>query len=384
MKKVTRTVLCLSCLAGPALAEPTAAEPAAAEPAAGPVAQGFKLSMFADAYAAYQSAKLGSPSPVHRAFAANSPAYTAENGFSLSFVGLDAVYDQAEFGATASLRFGPSTTLFHTNNPALGIDNLVQGYVTWRPATGLTLDLGQFGTIFGAEVAESWKNLNYSRGGLYYLMQPFWHTGLRARYDFSDAFNARLMVVNGVNNITENDEKPSVALQVEVKPGGQSILAGCLLAGDGETDPSGFDMFCDVVATVTAGRFTAIANFDFNVNKAAALPDGSTDDASFFGASLALGYGITDQFGVAARYELLNDSDNTLYKAAGADKVSVNTITGTLDFKPVKGNANLVLRWDNRFESASEDIFFDGDAAATASWFSSILGLVVHADVIGG
>lgn len=370
MTKLYRPLLGLTLLATPALAEP--------------VAPGFQLGFFADAYGAYQSAEQGSPSPPHRAFAANSPAYTAENGFSLSFVGLDATYDQAEFAATASLRFGPSVPLFHGNNPALGIDNLVQGFVTWRAAEGLTLDLGQFGTLFGAEVAESWKNLNYSRGGLYYLMQPFWHTGLRARYDFSDAFNARLLLVNGVNNITENDEKPSVALQIEAKPGGQSILLGCLYAGDGKTDPSGFDLFCDAVVTVTTGKLTAIANFDFNMNQDTTLADGTAGDASFFGGSLALGYSLTEQFGIAARYEYLSDSDNTLYKVPGADSVAVNTITGTLDFKPVAGNANLVLRWDNRFESAGEDIFVDGDGKPKGSWFSSIIGVVVHGDVIGG
>lgn len=341
----------------------------------------FKVSMFADAYAAHQTAEVGSPQPGHRAYAANSPGYTAENGFSLSFIGFDVNYDTPDFGATTSLRFGPSVALYHGNSPAAGIDNLVQGYVTWKPSSALSLDLGQFGTIFGAEVAESWQNLNYTRGGLYYLMQPFWHTGLRAKYGISDTTTATLMVVNGVNNISEDDEKPSIALQVSMSPTPDfSLAVGGLFAGDGETDPSGFDMFFDVVATLSLGKTSLVANFDYNINKGA---DGA-DDTSFFGASLAAGQSFSEKFAAALRFEFLSDDDNSLYAAAGADSVSVQTFTLTLDYHPVASNKNFVIRWDNRFETASEDIYLDGDGKADSKWITSVIGFVVSADVIGG
>jgi hypothetical protein len=83
-------------------------------------------------------------------------------------------------------------------------------------------------------------------------------------------------------------------------------------------------------------------------------------------------------WGLALRFEHLGDSDNSLYGVPTASDVSVNTLTGTIDVKPVKGVANLIVRWDNRLEFASEDIFFNKDSGATDKWFASILGVVVQ------
>jgi hypothetical protein len=331
----------------------------------------------------------------------NSPEFTNENGFSLSFVGLDATYDAGPMAATASMRFGPSVPIFFGGDTGpLGIDAILQGYATWRPVEALNIDLGMFGTIFGAEVAESWANLNYTRGGLYYGMQPFWHTGLRANYAFSDAFGLTAMLVNGVNNITDDDESPSAALQASISPSDAfSLAVGGLLAFDGTTDGSGFDRFVDIVATVNAGDFTAVFNGDLNVNldgdydrNGDGVPDG---DSSFWGLSLALGYSFSDAFGIALRGEYLKDNHNALY-AFGADDLgtededddilavdeSVGVYTGTLtfDLKPVPDSSNLILRWDNRIEGSDQDIYFNGDGLATGTWFSSVVGLVVTTD----
>ena len=46
-------------------------------------------------------------------------------------------------------------------------------------------------------MAESWQNMNYTRGALYFAMQPFWHTGLRGSYQVSDSLGLTALVVNG-------------------------------------------------------------------------------------------------------------------------------------------------------------------------------------------
>ncbi len=355
---------------------PPADEGAAAEDEESPV----DFMLFVDAYGGWQTAQAGTPVPFHRAYALNSPEFVNENGFSLSFAGLDVSYDGGQLGATASLRFGPSVVLFHGNDPFFGIDNIVQAFVTWKPVDGLALDLGQFGTIYGAEVAESWMNLNYTRGGLYYAMQPFWHTGLRASYDISDAFTVKGMVVNGVNNIsdaTTDEGAPSLGLQLAVTPSEAFGLAvGGLISTDPEDDDNSFDRFVDVVATLSLGDFSAIANFDYNMD----VLEG--ENTSYWGASLAMGYAFTDMFGLAVRGEYLSDPDSVLYAdlataAPFEDGASVVTLTGTIDVKPVPGSQNLILRWDNRYETSSEDIFFDNDGEPTDGWFASVIGMVV-------
>jgi hypothetical protein len=364
-------------------ADAAAAEAAAEEEAA--TSTGLTWNLFVDGSYSYTTARSGTAVPVHRAWETNSFNSTAgrltNNGFNLHWLGLDAAYDAGEFAATGSLRFGTAVPVyFGANRSDLGTENLTQAYVSWRPVEKLNLDLGQFNTIYGAEVAESWKNLNYSRGALYYAMQPSHHTGLRINYAVSDSVGLTGLIVNGANTVVDDNDKPSVGLQVGVTPSDSfSLYAGYLGAFEPSTDADAFSHFFDLVATVSAGDLKLVLNGDYNINvDAIANATGGFDNAAFFGVSAAAGYTLSDMWGLALRFEHLGDSDNSLYAVPTASDVSVNTLTGTIDVKPVKGVANLIIRWDNRVEFASEDIFFNKDSGATDKWFGSILGVVVQ------
>jgi hypothetical protein len=375
---------------------PPVEQPVAAE------SGGLKISAFADAFYGFQTAAQGTPSPYHRAYDSNTwvsgSDYTggqAQNGFGLSFAGVDASYDGGQLGATISLRAGPSVPIFYGGDQGiLGIDNITQAFATWTPVPQLTIDIGQFNTIFGAEVAESWHNLNYTRGGLYYAMQPFWHTGLRATVSPSDKVRITGMVVNGVNSARDDNETPSLALQLGITPNDLFALsAGWFTTLKPSTDGQVFDNFFDLVASLTVERFTLILNADLSimgdkVNSGMGFTQ-TLDNPMFWGISLAAGYQATDIFGIALRGELLSDSDNQLYKATRTnfnvtfpttEQTNVVTVTGTLDFKPVKGSNNLVIRWDNRIETSNEEIFYNRSDNSTNVWFESILGVVVTTD----
>lgn len=357
---------------------------------------GLHISAFVDAYYGFQTQALGTPVPFHRAYAFNSPDFGAENGFSLSFAGLDASYDGGELGATISLRAGPSVPIFLGGDAGpLGIDNLLQAYATWTPTPSLSIDFGQFGTIFGAEVAESWQNLNYTRGGLYYAMQPFWHTGLRATVSPNDQVAVTGMIVNGVNSITEDNDSPSLALQLSLTPNEAfSLAAGWLTTLKPSSDGGSFDNFVDLVAALTVKRFSLVFNADLAVNSDVTNEgEGyrqTVQDPLFWGLSLAMGYQATDLFGLALRGEYLSDGDNQLYQVTqrgvgtvtfpATTQTNVFTLTGTLDFKPVHGSDALIIRWDNRIETSNRDVFFNRSSEESDVWFGSVLGVVVTTD----
>lgn len=360
----------------------------------------LKLSAFVDAHYGFQTQKLGTPVPAHRAYAFGSPSRGAENGFSLSFAGVDVLYDATELAATISLRAGPSLLDFYGGDAGpLGIENITQAYATWRPISELSIDFGQFGTIYGAEVAESWQNLNYTRGALYYLMQPFWHTGLRVSVSPSEQVSITGMVVNGVNSISEDNDSPSLGLQLSLTPNEMfSLAGGWYTTLRPSTDASYFDNFFDLVASLTIQRFTMVLNADLGIAGDIRREEpGFTqelNDPRFWGISLALGYQATDAFGIAIRGEVLSDDDNILYLVENTQfgvsfprttQTNLGTITGTLDFKPVPGSSNLIIRWDNRLEFSNRDIFFNRDpeddsVPNTDVWFGSVVGVVVTTD----
>jgi hypothetical protein len=353
--------------------------------------EGLHFSAFVDANYGFQTAKQGTTVPIHRAYEWNAGG-TSQNGFGLSFAGIDASYDAGQLGATISLRAGPSVPVFYGGDKGvLGIDNITQAFVAWNPTPVLSIDVGQFSTIFGAEVAESWQNLNYSRGGLYFAMQPFWHTGLRATVSPNDQVAITGMVVNGVNSAHDDNESPALALQLSLTPNEMlSLSLGWLTTPQPSSDTGIFDNFFDLVGSLTIDRFSLVLNADLDVNadKTNVGPgyEQHLQDPMFWGVSLAAGYQATDFFGLAVRGEFLSDSDNQLYQATRTkydvtyphtQQTNVVTVTGTLDFKPVRGANNLIIRWDNRIETSNEDVFFNRSEKPANVWFGTILGFVV-------
>ncbi len=148
-------------------------------------------------------------------------AFDSQAGFGLAFGGLDFRYADDQFGATVDLRFGPGASrLLGNSDPVFSV--LKQAFVSWTPNETISFDLGQFDTIYGAEVADSWRNLNYTRGALYYLMQPFYHTGLRAKLTLSDRVGLTGMIVNGTNNPINGALAPHLGLQASLAGGGAS------------------------------------------------------------------------------------------------------------------------------------------------------------------
>ncbi len=384
--------------AAAAAAAPEAAPvPEEAPPAEGPVepaeapeeAGGVSLFAFVDAYYGANTSPIGAPAPAHR-------AYDGTRGFNLAWLGTDITYDGGEVGATASFRLGQSNPIFFGGDTGPAFYPLTQAFLTWKPTEQLTFDAGMFGTIYGAEVAESWLNLNYTRGALYYAMQPFWHVGVKGAYVINDMFTIKALVANGTNQLNAVDnQKPQVGGQLAISPSENFSLAlGYLHQIDPDSAvmfPSGgrspFDNFFDVVAVANLGDLSLVANFDYNI---AQPPDGSdADSTSFWGASLAAGYKISELFGVAVRGEYLRDNDFGLWARTDAladptdpdsgplfttDGNNLYTATLTLEVKP---HENFIIRWDNRIEASEEDIFYDLDNEATGTFMNSVLGLVV-------
>ncbi len=348
----------------------------------------LSISMFADAYY-NQDWNL----PPQRALGANGTlphtAYVNGQGFGLAFLGLDASYSLGTVGATASLRFGSAAngligqyraqdpmTGAVTGNP--GLENIWQAYVTWAPIDGLTLDLGQFATLYGAEVGESWLNLNYTRGALYYYMQPFWHTGLRVAYQATEQLAIKFIATNGVNTGLVTDTRwaplggsagastraPDVGLQLAYTGDGISAYLG-YYGNPIQPDQRNWSHFADLVVVGSFGDATIIFNGDLGVANF-----DPADSQTYFGLSLAAGYAVSEQFGVALRGEFLSAPEE--YAAHFGE--SLITATLTLDYKPTD---NLVIRLDNRLEAADAEIFATKDDTSK-TYISSTLGVVVH------
>jgi hypothetical protein len=338
--------------------------------------------------------------PVHRAFEFGQ-------GFGLAFAGIDLQYESDDVLIRLDLRFGEGMNRYLGNNalnPAVNppLSFLKQAFLRWKATDRLSLDLGQFDTFYGAEVTESWRNMNYTRGALFYLMQPFYHVGFRGSFALTDSVALNAMVVNGTATPFDNNVTPHVGVQLTAAPSDGLYVAvgyytGAASSGFGPFAPAsdflrgsdsndGWEHFFDLVFTGSFGDFSLAANFDLYLSPSVDLdgPDlmGNLDEEVhvFFGAMASARYALIEELALALRLEYLNDPDGytgdaTYFVMGGSSEVmnQLVTVTLTLDIQPVE---QLIIRLDNRFEWSDADMFQDDDGAFRETWFSTTLGVV--------
>lgn len=291
-------------------------------------------------------------------------AFDTVAGLTVSFVGFDLAFDGGDVGATLNLRFGTSVPrlLGPTSGLPDGMQFLKQAFASWRPFEGAQIDFGQFDTIYGAEVSESWNNHTYSRGALYNVVQPFYHTGFRVAYaPPGSGLTFTGIAVNGWNNVLDNNDGKTFGLQVAYANGPLTVSAGYLAGPEGADNDDLWRHFADVIVKLEVDDLQLVANGDY-----------SAED---------VGGGVFDQrWGVMASGRLRFPPYVALglrgeYIGDPETGSGLATATFTVEVIPIE---HLILRLDNRVDVSTEPSFQDPSGAPSETVFSSILGVVVR------
>ena len=181
----------------------------------------------------------------------------------------------SRLGFRTDLAIGPATEIVHASEPG-GADvfkHLQQAYLSYlAPAgKGLQIDVGKFVTQHGAEVIETKDNWNYSRSLLFALAIPYYHIGVRATYAFTDKFTLAGYLVNGWNNVVDNNTGKTLGLQATVKPTAKLTVVGNYMAGPEQ--PGNNDdwrhLFDTTVTYAVNGRLSLMANYDYGLDRIA-------------------------------------------------------------------------------------------------------------------
>ncbi|HKO52803.1 MAG TPA: outer membrane beta-barrel protein, partial [Polyangiaceae bacterium] len=390
----------------------------------------FDLRVFADSYF---SLNYNAPKPQSSGNGVVR-AFDTSNGFAVAWAGLDISHAAKPIGGTLSLRFGPSAQRYGSScvgkcDADYGLANVKQAFASFRPGgenSPITLDFGKFDTIYGAEVADSQDNINYTRGVLYWLGQPAFHTGLRANLEATNNLRVRALVVNGWNNTIDNNTGKSFGAQFTAhapRNGSREWISASLgyLGGPERDDtisvqcPSGsvFDPNsangCSPLTSSNSGNSTSgtldrpgnnssgwrhfvdllitsdptdwlhlVLNADYALEKQRDSDFATTFSAhSWFGAMLGARAMLHEKFAVAGRAEIYRDKDGVTTGSVNGVPItgaSIYTGTVTLDYLPSK---NLLIRLDNRLDSSTKQIFPKGVRELSGTLFTTTLGVVV-------
>ncbi len=341
---------------------PAAEAAAAAEPAATPKPAPVEVSSFVDTYYGYFFNKPTGNVPL-RNFDTN------HNTFSLSLVELAAEQKPStasRLGFRLDLQAGHTADLVNAFEPG-GLEflkNVEQAYGSYLFGSKLQVDVGKFVTSHGAEVIETKDNWNYSRSLLFALAIPYYHAGVRATVPFNDKVTLGAMVVNGWNDVVDNNSGKSWCVDLTLKPTPKLTLVQNVMGGPEQKDDTHDKRFLsDTVLTVNAtDKLSLMANYDYGTDRVAGL------DVKWQGIAAYARVQATPYWAIAPRFEWFDDRDG--FTTGTAQKVKEITITSEQ-----KLGGKLLTRIEYR-RDFSDQPYFSKDGVPKKSQDNLTVGLV--------
>ncbi len=187
---------------------------------------------------------------------------------------------------------------------------------------GLQLDFGEFVTSAGAEVIESHSNWNYSRSLLFSYAIPYLHFCLRVTEPIGKYFTGGVQVVNGWNNIEDNNSGKTIGVVGNFTGKKISWNNNYYTGPENPGTNKGFRNLYDTTVLLTpADAFNAYINFDYAQNTSYVGSKSST--AEWYGLAAAAKWQLNGKSALTPRLEFFNDRDG--YRNRQSAKLSRNS-----------------------------------------------------------
>ncbi|MGA2631827.1 MAG: porin, partial [Terriglobia bacterium] len=284
------------------------------------------------------------------------------NQFSLNYakIQLDKTPDAAasRLGYRLSFGYGNGINVVNAFEPGgLGFAQYMEeaylSYLAPVGKNGLQVDFGKFVTPHGAEVIESKDNWNYSRGILFGYAIPFYHFGIRSKYSWNSKVALSGFVVNGWNNVIDNNTGKTYGVSLSLNPSKKLAIAQNYMAGPEMTGTNqNWRQLSDTIVTVNAtDKLSFIVNYDYGRGDSIGLPD----PAHWQGVAGYMRYAFDGKHAFAMRYEWYDDPTGFTTGAAQ----QLKEFTGTFE-KKIAGN--LISRLEYRHDYSNQPTLVKGDS----------------------
>ena len=270
-------------------------------------------------------------------------------------------------GFRLDLDYGPATDLVHASEPGGSqvYKVIQQAYGSYLApvGSGLQIDVGKFVTWNGAEVIETKDNSNYSRGLLFAWAIPYYHAGVRAKYSFNNKVSLMGAVVNGWNNVEENNSGKTFGLSLTLVPTPKlSIIQNFTTGPEQTNDRHHFRHLLDTVVTYNFNKQWAVmGNYDYAQDT---LTSGGK--VHWQGVAAYLHYSPTEKLAFTPRYEWFGDYNG--FATGTAQRVKEFTMTGEYKVKPT-----LIMRLEYRRDWSDHLFFPKSDPLILAKSQSTVL-----------
>lgn len=274
--------------------------------------------------------------------------------------------EEGGVGFRADLFFGEDAEIITPTGSTRDEFDLEQAYITLKPPLNFKLPIGnwhwikfgKFVTMHGAEVIEAKDNWNFSRSLLFGYAIPFTHTGVRAGYQFFDGLSGYLGLVNGWDNVKDNNKSKSIEGALAWGPSDKLSfnLAGMYGPEQTSNDHSQRALI-DFLATYKPfEKWTLMLNADYGHEEDAVA---SGKDGSWSGVAGYLRYDPLSWLSLISRTEFFSDRQGLRVISGTQQDLWEQTLT--LELRPYK---DLITRLEYRHDESSSKIFTSNQKAA--------------------
>jgi hypothetical protein len=196
-----------------------------------------------------------------------------------------AVANRGDFGFRIDIAMGAVAKVAAARglfrDPATGVAgdfDLQQAFASYIVplGKGLRIDAGKFVTPVGTEFIDGYDgyNDNFSRSLLFTWAIPFTHTGLRMSYAFNDKIAATVMLVNGWDNVIDNNSAKSFGVSLALTPVGPLAIYLNYIGGpERDHQDTDFRHLVDVgIVYKPTPRWAFTVNADYGMDTNAVTP----------------------------------------------------------------------------------------------------------------
>jgi hypothetical protein len=260
---------------------------------------------------------------------------TSANSWSLSLARLAIDRDTDPMGFHVEIGAGHTYELMNSFDSAPHVmQYFPQAYIKWKPAflKGLQLDFGKFYTSTGVEVLDTDQNWNYSRSLLFSWAQPAYHFGLRTSIPIAKHFTVGVQVINGWNNVRDNNSGKTVGPTATFSWTHLSWTNVYYFGPEKTGTNQGWRHLYDTALLVTPGMPVSFyVNFDYGAERTL---DGGKNQ--WVGIGSAAHVIASPSFSVTPRVEWFFDSDG--FATGNEQKLKEATLTA--EWKLCRGFAS--------------------------------------------
>jgi len=299
----------------------------------------IKIHGFIDAYYAWN----GNDPASHENFASGTGSTAKRaNEFNLNLAEVAVTRDAKPVGFHLSLIAGNGADVIHASEPQ-GYRFIYQASILYKPSDRLTFEAGIYPSHIGFEGFFSKDNWSYTRGWLAEF-SPYYQTGIRANYAFTPHWSGELHVLNGWQNIADNNDAKAIGGKIVYAKGRLTASLNTFDGPELPADDKHWRHFGDLIATFNATKSLSIGG---------SIDRGRQEAANWLGVAAYGRYAFDDRRAVAVRVERFCDPRNGI--TGTPQKLAEATLT--YEYRPVP---NLILKIEGRRDHSTAPVFNSG------------------------